>query len=96
MRIELPDGQWVEVRERISHGARKKVIRAVEEDDLEGMAAITMAYVIAWEVRDPDGVPIPFDAPDAFDRTPDDVAKQLYDEVLKRWKSLTDTSPTPP
>lgn len=96
MRIELPDGQWAEVRDRITHGARKAVIRAVLEDDLAGMAAITMAYVSAWEVKDPDGVPIPFDAPDAFDRTPDDVAKALYDRVLERWKSLTDTSPTPP
>ena len=100
MRIELPDGQWAEVRERISHGARKQVIRTVrDEDDLEAMSAITMAYVTAWEVKDIDGVPIPLDpaaTAASFDRLPDDLAKHLYGEILERWKRLTDTSPTPP
>ena len=96
MRIDLPDGQWAELRDRITHGAAKAVVRATRQDDLETMAAVTRAYVKAWEVRDPDGVPIGVDAPDAFDRLPSDVAQDIYEKVLLLWKAARDTSPTPP
>jgi DNA-binding cell septation regulator SpoVG len=95
-RIELRDGQWADVREHITHGQRKAIIRAVQVDDLELMATMNRAYVEAWEIRGIDGVFIPVDAPDAFDRIPDDVAQEIYAVVLKRWQSVTDTVPTPP
>lgn len=96
MRIDLRDGQWAEIRDVISHGAAKAVVRASRADDLELMNATTMAYVKAWDVKDPDGLPVPFDAPDAFDRLPSDVAQAIYEQVLLRWKAARDTSPTPP
>ena len=64
MRIDLRDGQWAEVRDVISHGAAKAVVRASRLDDLELMNATTMAYVKAWDVKDPDGLPVPFYALD--------------------------------
>lgn len=96
MRVPLRDGMWAELRERISHGAVKSVIRATAVDDLELMSAITTAYVSGWNVRDTDGQEIPFDAPDAFDRLTEDVAQALFAEVLPLWKGRRDTSPTPP
>lgn len=95
-RIDLRDGQWAVIRERITHGQRKAIIRVGQEDDLEFMGAVSRAYVESWEVRDLDGNLIPLDAPDGFDRLPDDIAQAIYSDVVARWRAVTNTVPTPP
>jgi hypothetical protein len=100
MRIELPDGQWADLRDRITHGQVKDVIRAIRVDDLEFMAVVTRTFVRDWYVLDTDGATIPVDAADGFDRLPSDVASAIYNEVLPVWRAANPTkdklAPTPP
>jgi len=63
-RIELRDGQWADLRERISHAQDKDIKRAkirVEsqpETLVDWATVIVRAFVREWRVNDPDGNPI--------------------------------------
>ena len=79
MRVELRDGQWAELRERINHGTDKelkKLVLRTTGDESVGLdldTAVVRAFVTAWHVLDPDGSVIPLGDADAIERAPDDI-----------------------
>lgn len=103
MRVDLPDGQWADMRERITHGQDKDIKRArvrVEanpESLVDWPTVIVRAFVREWNVRDPDGNPIPLGDPDAIDRAPDDIVDTLFGKAVDAYKAATvPNAPTPP
>lgn len=102
MRIELRDGQWAELRERITHGADKELKRLyrkmrTEPDlapDFETLLART--FVSSWHVIDPDGAAVPLADADAIDRAPDDVVDAVIPVAWEAWTGIKTPTPTPP
>jgi hypothetical protein len=104
-RIELRDGQWADLRERITHGQDKEIRRAQwrTRNDLEGHAgdgdtAAFKVFIRAWNVNDPDGNPIPLTDADAMERMPSDIADVLAVEINGIWhpEATVPNAPTPP
>lgn len=99
MRLDLRDGQWAELRERISHAADKDIKRAYVALRGDPAAVVDIAtlyvrtFVSAWSVRDIDGQTIPLDEPNAADRLPDDIADALSERALMLYKTSTDPGP---
>ena len=64
-RVALPDGEWIEVKQRLTIGEERRqqasVIKEVRTDgrvtpDLEMLGkAETLAYLVEWSLRDEDG-----------------------------------------
>lgn len=103
MRVELRDGQWADLRERITHGQDKELKRAHrrgrEDPDQqpEFMTVLVRTFVRSWHVLDPDGQAIPLDEPDAIDRAPDDIVDALFGPAWTAWTGATiPEAPTPP
>lgn len=104
MRVELPDGQWADLRERITHGQDKEIRRArarVRENPEEAAADdVTVAlrvFIRDWHVNDVDGNPIVVTDADAMDRLPADFADVLIGAILPLYAGATvPNSPTPP
>lgn len=103
MRIELRDGQWAELRERITHAVDKDIKKAhmrgrsdpVESFELD--TVITRAFVRDWNVRDPDGAAISLTDADAIERAPDDIIEVLAKAAAQQWTQATVPNvPTPP
>lgn len=101
MRVELRDGQWAELRERITHGADKRIRRAYLATDradlVEAQTVKLREFIVRAEVRDPDGVLINMTDADAIDRMPEDIADELHEEADKHYGRATRPNPpTPP
>lgn len=101
MRVELRDGQWAELRERITHAADKRIRRAylVSEraDIVEAQTVKIREFITAWSVNDPDGKPIDLSDADAIDRLPEDIADELHEEADNHYGRATRPNPpTPP
>jgi hypothetical protein len=103
MRIELRDGQWAELRERINHADDKDLKRAVQrgrDDPMEKWdvdTIIVRKFLRDWHVSDPDGNPIPVTDEDAIDRAPDDIIEKLALAAGQAWVGATvPNEPTPP
>lgn len=102
-RVELRDGQWADLRERITHGADKEIRRARNaakanpEAVFDWSTVIVRAFVRAWSVQDPDGTPIDLADADAIDRAPDDIVDALFTPAAEAWLGATiPNAPTPP
>ena len=102
-RIELRDGQWAKLRERITHGQDKAISRAFRagRDDPDRRPDFTTVlvreFVATWYVNDPAGVLIPLADQDAINRAPSDIVDQLADAALPLWNEVTvPNAPTPP
>lgn len=100
-RIELRDGQWAELRERITHGQDKLIRRAYLASDradmVEAQTVKLRQFITAWEVRDPNGALINLTDADAIDRMPEDLADLLHEEADKHYGRATRPNPlTPP
>ena len=87
-RIELRDGQWADLRERITHGQDKAIRRAQLRARLdpggdagEGDTVALRAFIRAWSINDPEGKPIALEDADAIDRMPSDIADVIATEV---------------
>ena len=101
MRIDFPEGQWVDVRERITHGQDKEIQRARRKvrDDPDAnqgddVSVAIRVFVSAWNVRDVDGRPIDLGDADAIDRLPMDIADPLFEAIAPVY--LGTTVPNPP
>lgn len=101
--VELRDGMWAEMRERITHGVDKEIKKAVRRgrDDpdagFEADTVLVRAFVREWSVRDPDGNPISIGDADAIDRAPDDIIEDLARAAASAWTGATIPNPrTPP
>lgn len=102
MRLELRDGQWAVLRERITHAEDKRlkrVYRAGKDDpevafDID--TVLVRVYVTAWEVRDLDGALIPLGDENAQDRAPDDIINDLSVAAAELWAGVSiPQAPTP-
>jgi hypothetical protein len=95
MRIELRDGQWADLRERITHAQDKAIKKAYAKGLTEPDAkydfdtVIAREFARAWDVNDPDGKPIPLTDEDAIDRAPDDVVERIVEEATPLWTGAT-------
>lgn len=105
-RIDLPDGQWAQLRERPTHAQlnvlRRALLRAGDEAEAGADVALAYvsAYVEAWEVKDLAGNQVPLDTAAT---APDDIVSAIAGECKERWlgrpdpKDLIVRSPiTPP
>jgi hypothetical protein len=95
MRIELRDGQWAELRERITHAddkviKRVYVVRRDPEDAVEWQTTMVRVFVRDWNVSDLDGKPIPITDADAIDRAPDDIIDTLTEPAVDLYKPSTE------
>lgn len=102
MRLELPDGQWAELRERISHGSDKRIKlahRRGRDDDaaaLEIDDILVREFVTAWHVLDIDGTPVPLADADATDRAREDVIDTIALRAAEMYVEATvPNAPTP-
>ena len=102
MKVTLRDGQWAELRERITHGQDKEITKArrrMREDVEETTADVTAllrAFVVTWKVNDLDGKPIAFDDSDAIDRAPSDIIDTLVGKTLPLYAPATVPNPSTP
>lgn len=102
MRIELPDGQWAELRERITHAQDKDVKRLIDKakaDEAVWFDVDTLlirTFVRDWYAKDVDGQPILASDADAVERLPSDIADTLAVEASKAYTGATvPNEPTP-
>ena len=102
MRVELRDGQWVELREHITHATDKqiKTARAKGLSDpataFDWTTVMVRAFVREWSVNDPDGAAIPLADADAIDRAPDDIIDVLFEKAASAWIGATIPNPSTP
>ena len=101
-RIELRDGQWAELRERITHAVDKDIkkqrtaILKAEEGPWDWPTVLVRTFVRDWNVKDPDGSPIPITDPDAIERAPDDIIDTLFEKAAEQWVGATVPNPPTP
>ncbi len=89
-RLDLPDGQWAELRDWLTHGEEKAVLRAwaaaagslAEAPEVD--SALIIAYVADWHVVGRDGHEVPLDR---IDDCPGTVAAAIVDAATVRWKA---------
>lgn len=66
VRVEIPEtagGGWIELHARMTHAEQRRIWRAVKGGDtMDSFEATVAALVVAWDVHDDDGRPIPFPA----------------------------------
>lgn len=102
MRIDLRDGQWADLRERITHATDKEIRNARtvsfknDGQAFDWTTTLVRAFVRDWHVQDPDGVPIPIADADAIDRAPDDIVDVLFEAAAAAWIGATDPNPSTP
>jgi len=101
MRVELPDGQWVDLREELTHGQFKRLMRAQIRRETEPEAGpdvlteFVAVYASAWLVRAPDGsnidLPADLDARLAIiDAMPATVVATVADKAIDIWRGRPD------
>lgn len=91
MRIDLPNGQWADLRERLTYGEAKPVRACYALIEKGGKAEawadldmeLVTAYVTGWNVLDPDGNAVPLDA---MESAPDDIVQTIAVAALKLWQ----------
>lgn len=89
MRLELADGQWAELRERLTYAQAREIratLLAVDEDharlaDLD--LGLVRAYVSSWHVLDLEANAVALDQPQS---APDDVIQAIAVEAMRRWQ----------
>ena len=89
MRLELGDGQWADLRERLTYGQAQPIrqVLARADQDREALADLDLilvaGYVSAWHVLDLDGNAVPLDHPEL---APDDVIQAIALKAIDLWK----------
>lgn len=86
MRVPLPDGQWADIADVVTHGREKAISRAafaarvdlVKTPDIP--TVIVAAFLLAWNVRDEAGHELPV-TPEGIDGAPDAVIDVLLDAI---------------
>ena len=97
MRLELPAGQWAELRDRLNHGQAREVRRALlaakekfsDAADLDDV--MVRAYLVSWSLDRP---------VTELDGADDETVVEIALEAMRRWqgkpdpKDTTEPSPT--
>ena len=95
MRIELRDGQWAELRERITHAQDKVIKKAYAKGRTDPDAkydfdtVVSREFIREWNVNDPDGQPIALADENAIERAPDDFIERIAEEATTLWTGAT-------
>lgn len=93
MRVELPAGEWAELRPWLTHGERKSVQRAflsASLDEREGPemdTALVRAYLVEWNVTGRDGHELDVSA---VDDAPSEIIDVLARAALTLWSGRAD------
>lgn len=88
MRVELEDGQWAELRERLDYGPAREIRRTlIEEPAYAFDIVVVAAYVSSWHVLSVAGEAVPLDKPEL---APDDVIQPLAKAALEVWNRKHD------
>lgn len=99
MRLELRDGQWADLRERLTYEQAKgvRVASLAIKSDRTALAdfdlALVRAYVSAWHVIGITGEAVPLDTPET---APDDIIQPIATAALDIWNGQPDPKGTPP
>lgn len=106
MRVDLPDGQWAELRERPTVNQLNLVRRAMLRISADPGAgadvalAYVEAYVSAWSIRNPQGQAVTLeqagDAPDELVQAIALEAAKLYRERPDPKGLIASSPPSPP
>ena len=97
MRVALPEGQWADLRERLTYGQAREVRAAflrIKDDPVSAAdldVALIRAYVEAWHVLAIDGTSM---ALDKLTDAPDDVIQTLSLEAIAIWQGKPDPKDT--
>lgn len=71
VQIDLPEGQWIEVKKRLTHGEERRALASLYTEvradgritpnvEMLGKSEV-MAYLVEWSLRDDEGKPIRID-----------------------------------
>lgn len=71
VRLDLPEGQWIDVKKRLTHGEERRAIASLYTEvradgritpnvEMMGKSEV-MAYLVEWSLRDDEGKPIRLD-----------------------------------
>jgi hypothetical protein len=98
VRVELPDGQWAELREELTHGQTKRLQRALLRAGADPTTAgpeidteFVAVYVSAWSLRGVAEVPADIDARlPLIDGLPESVVKAIATEAALTWRGRAD------
>jgi hypothetical protein len=99
-RLDLSDGDWIDVRDRITYGAKQRLdsvsIRSMVQGDGPAKIDLDMstfriermaAYIVGWSARKPDGSPVKPDR-DSFaalsEHAADEINKALDRHIEAR------------
>lgn len=103
MRVELPNGQWAELRESLTYGQARGIRRIfLAANDDHGLLAdvdfeMVKAYLLSWNVQSTDGSSIGIEQ---AEEAPDAIVQAIKDVVWDLWngkpdpKDTTATTPT--
>jgi hypothetical protein len=97
-RLELPDGQWAELRDWLTHGEEKSVSRtwAAASKDLEDApdidTALARAYLAEWHVLGRDGHELRIDQ---LEEAPGTIISTIVAVAIDRWSNRR-ADPNPP
>jgi hypothetical protein len=86
MRIDLPDGQWADIADLVTHGREKAIARAglAAREDITKAAdiptAIVSAFLLAWLVRGEDGQDLPITL-EGIDGAPDELVLPVLNAI---------------
>jgi hypothetical protein len=95
MRVDLRDGQWADLRERITHAEDKEIRRARRrardnlDDTYDDLSVALRIFLLAGEIRDINNVPIDLRDANAVDRLPKDIVDVLMGPVLDLYTGAT-------
>lgn len=98
MRVDLPDGQWAELREELTHGQTKRLQRTLyramadpAEAGPEVDTEFVAVYVAAWSLRGVGDVPADLDARlPVIDGLPEPVVRAIAARAAELWKGRAD------
>ena len=90
MRLDLPDGEWVELTPRLNHAQLRRIRRAAADPELDSFSEGTCAMIRGWLLHDVDGhlVECPPPAVDgiaveALDNLPAEVVVRIGTRALE-------------
>ena len=91
--LQLPEGQWVEVKKRLTVGESRKVMASLVSEirtdgrvtpnfEMAGKAEV-LAYLVDWSLRDEDGKPVRIDTDGRKSAAIDNLAQEHFDVIAE-------------
>lgn len=89
MRLELPDGQYADLRDRLTYDQAREVRRAFLAKEIDPMSmadfdlTLVRSYVSGWNVLDREGHAVAIDG--SLGEVPDDLIQKIAQTALDDW-----------